>query len=316
MASEINRLSSSQTFNSSELDHEMQDPVSNAAMLAASPVFNLMAQNQSHLTHVALYKTIETELNQWVRDPDVQGLKRAAKEKILEMIRENRRSLDLANLGLTSLPPCLRKIKQLIQCDFSNNALHAIPDWISELTQLTYLGLNNNSIGNLPDSMSQLTQLTQLNLASNNLEQIPDCISRLTQLTQLNLASNNLEQIPDCISRLTELREFDLSNNVLTSLPDTFGQLTQLVYLDLSRNRLNNLPDSMDALSNLTSVPFLRNPGQLLRQETMIPILPLSTIEYIPAQRLQIVERNNTSPFVQIPRESYRPNPISSSRAG
>jgi hypothetical protein len=71
-------------------------------------------------------------------------------ERIERVDRERLSSLDLAGLGLESLPKQLENLTQLSTLDLHGNRLTALPDWLGDLTQLSTLDLHGNPLWDPP----------------------------------------------------------------------------------------------------------------------------------------------------------------------
>ena len=100
-----------------------------------------------------------------------------ARTRIQNCGKKKETVLDLAKLGLTTLPP-----------------------EIGQLTALKILRLDSNQLTTLPPEIRQLTALTQLYLMSNQLTTLPDGLRELRQLELLGLHDNPaLELSPSVI---------------------------------------------------------------------------------------------------------------------
>ncbi len=118
----------------------------------------------------------------------------------------------------------LEKIRQAarrgdILLSLSDNQLTSLPPEIWQLTNLVTLDLSDNQLTSLPPEIWQLTNLKQLYLYVNALTSLPPEIARLTNLERLFLWENQLTSLPPEIARLTNLKALDLSDNPLISPP-------------------------------------------------------------------------------------------------
>jgi GTPase SAR1 family protein len=169
--------------------------------------------------------------------------------------------VNLAGMGLTSVPEQLRGMKKLTHLDLGTNRLTALPDWLGELMGLTHLDLFANQIADLPVSLGNLRALTCLNLTGNELTHIPDWLSDLTLLTELHLNSNWLTALPESIGGLRSLTQLHLKANRLSALPESVGSLASLTQLNVADNRLSTLPSQLaDLVENGLDLGVTGNP--------------------------------------------------------
>jgi small GTP-binding protein len=205
-----------------------------------------------------------------------------ALDRIRQAADSGAESLDLSNLGLTSLPPEIGQLNNLTMLVLSNNQLTSLPLEIGQLTNLLYLGLSdnlltilpkeigqlasltefylfNNQLICLPPEIGQLTKLISLALFNNQLANLPPEIGQLTRLIKLYLFDNQLKNLPPEIGQLINLRHLYLSNNQLTDLPPEIIQLTSLTEFQLSNNQLTNLPKEIEHLTNLEDLDLSNN---------------------------------------------------------
>ncbi|MEI8301131.1 MAG: NEL-type E3 ubiquitin ligase domain-containing protein, partial [Chlamydiota bacterium] len=242
---------------------------------------------QSILTPTAVKPPLQEVLNQWAGN-NLDKMNAAA--AISHCITDQRTTLDLQNLSLTSLPeifdyPELHHLQMLY---LNDNMLTLVPTSIGELKSLRSLDLNNNKLIELPDSIGHLTNLIALNLEGNELTELPDFLNHLKKLEALYLNENQLTKLPDSIGQLTALEALDLDRNQLTELPDSIRHLTALKSLDLSDNEFISLSDVIGQLvvlkslnlssNNLTTLPD--SIGQLTTLETLD--LSYNNLSYLP----------------------------------
>jgi Leucine-rich repeat (LRR) protein len=124
-----------------------------------------------------------------------------ALEMIHWAIAQEETSLDLAGLGLTSLPAEIGKLTAVRQLSLRHNQLTSLPPEIGNLHHLQQLSLANNLLTSLPPELGQLTQLTHLNLRHNQLTQLPIELLRLTELQMLQLQDNPLPLPADIMAK-------------------------------------------------------------------------------------------------------------------
>lgn len=185
-------------------------------------------------------------------------------------------TLNLSQLGLTTVPPEIAQLTDLVELNLNDNQLTAIPPVVRQLTKLQVLRLCDNLLTTIPPTIAQLSMLRVLNLGSNLLAVIPPEISQLTNLKELYLEENRLTAVPLELAQLTNLIVLSLSGNQLMAVPPEFAQLINLDYLGLARNQLKAVPPQFAQLSNLTE--FYLNGNQLM----VVPaeLAQLSKLEY------------------------------------
>jgi internalin A len=175
-------------------------------------------------------------------------------------------SLDLSGRKLTSLPPEVMRLTNLIRLNLSENQLTSLPAEVTRLTNLTTLDLSENQLTSLPAEIARLTNLTSLNLSGNQLTILPVEITQLTNLADLTLNNNQLTNLPPEVMRLTNLKALSLFGNELTSLPVEVTRLTNLFHLSLSYNRLTSVPAEFTQLTKLVNLYLNGN------QLTSVPV--------------------------------------------
>jgi len=168
-------------------------------------------------------------------------------------------TLDLSAKSLTSLPPEISELKNLIELDISDNQLIYLPSEIFELRYLEQLDISSNQLTFLPMEISKLKKLDQLNISSNNLLSLPTGIFELKVLTKFHISYNQLSSLPPKISKLKSLVQLDLFNNRLSSLPPEISELKSLEQLDLSYNQLSSLPSEISELKSLEQLDLSYN---------------------------------------------------------
>ncbi|WP_312767074.1 T9SS type A sorting domain-containing protein [Epilithonimonas sp.] len=168
--------------------------------------------------------------------PDVNGLLQSF---------NNIKSLNIADLGLQSIPTKITTFSNLESLTLDNNSILANAYGnIAGLSKLTYLSLSGNSLTQIPTQVSLLTQLTSLDLSNNNLtEQNTSGLSTLVNLEWLSLESNQLAQIPTQVSLLKKLQTLNLGRNKISGGTSILTGLPVLQQLFLNNNSLSgNIP--------------------------------------------------------------------------
>ncbi|MEM8874183.1 MAG: COR domain-containing protein [Planctomycetota bacterium] len=177
-----------------------------------------------------------------------------ARRRITAAKRERLAKLDLAGLGLATVPPGIEELPWLRRLDLGNNQLTALPEEIESLTELQELVLSRNRLATLPPEITKLTTLESLDLRHNQLDTLPPEIAKLTTLQHLDLAVNHLNTLPPEITKLTALHTLFLGGNQLAKLPPEVAKLSALRTLALDFNQLTKLPPEVAKLSALRSL--------------------------------------------------------------
>jgi internalin A len=159
--------------------------------------------------------------------------------------------LDLADKGLTELPPEIGNLSNLETLWLDNNYLSSLPPEISKLGSLRELSLSNNQFTDFPIEVISIPNLQILGLGNNHLSSLPPEIGNLSNLLTLMLSDNQLSSLPPEIGNLSNLRTLMVSDNQLTFLPPEIGKLTNLCFLDLRNNQLKYLPTELGELREL-----------------------------------------------------------------
>ena len=127
------------------------------------------------------------------------GSKLSDKE-LLELIDQTRKegwaTLDLSDSQLTTLPPEIGTLVNLITLYLYGNQLTTLPPEIGRLVNLTTLDVYDNRLTTLPPEIGQLVNLTKLDLYDNKLTTLPSEIGHLENLTTLDLGGNRLTSPP------------------------------------------------------------------------------------------------------------------------
>jgi len=215
------------------------------------PFFNCVRPN----------RPLESLIREWISEQPAgnEANLNEAKTRILEARSEKSKTLDLAGLGLFTLPPLEKLASHLEILNLENNQLNALADSIGGLSNLQELTLYGNQLEKLPNSIGELSNLKRLLLYRNQLKELPNSIGGLSNLQALLLFSNQLKELPNSIGDLNNLRELDLGYNQLKELPNSIGGLSNLQELYLSENQLKELPNSIGGLSNLQQLYLSKN---------------------------------------------------------
>lgn len=168
---------------------------------------------------------------QWVRrgPPAGIGSRRQAAFRISEAHERGATAVDLAHLGLHSLPACLAECVGLEVLTVQGNMLAALPADLPDT--LTHLTAFHNEIAVLPHHLP--ASITTLELCNNLLTALPVVLP--ASLTYLNVSSNRLTALPPQLP--TALQSLYVSNNQIVDLPAVLPNT--LRYLEVERNPLS-----------------------------------------------------------------------------
>ena len=199
---------------------------------------------------------------------------KAPEEMLEEWIATAKRSgefrMDLARMGLTTLPASLGQLSRLRWLDLSGNQLRELPASFGQLSELQSLDLSGNQLRELPASFGKLSRLEDLWLSDNKLHELPASFGQLSQLRSLWLNSNQLRELPASFGQLSGLRALWLDSNQLGALPASLRHLAELEVLDLSDNQLRELPGSLRDLPKLKELWLNENPELSLPPEAVV----------------------------------------------
>lgn len=195
--------------------------------------------------------------------------------------------LSLRNNKLSSLPPEIGLLSNLIVLDLMNNFLTALPtgplpradpraargpQWrpvrvrsrtlmgpasaeIGKCQKLESLTVDYNKIEQLPEEIGELTGLSSLGIRYNHLTQLPASLGRCTLLTDLNTEGNRLttlqRELPEKLA--PSLHSVRLSRNQITEFPTHLALATRLECLEIDHAGLSSLDES-----NFAAWPHLR----------------------------------------------------------
>ena len=159
-----------------------------------------------------------------------------AEERIENALVIGATTLDLSSLNLTSLPPELGDLSNIVGLYLSKNQLKSLPPELGQLSNLTRLYLDQNQLTSLPPELGQLSKLSRLYLDRNQLTNLPPELGQLLSLRGLYLDQNQLTSLPKELGEINKLTELSLSQNQLTILPPELGQLPRLTRLHLDQN--------------------------------------------------------------------------------
>ncbi|MBC7404838.1 MAG: hypothetical protein H7252_04030 [Cytophaga sp.] len=223
----------------------------------------------------------ETALAEWAQDIRVNGDRAVAAERILFCKKSNSQALDLSDLNLSSVPPCITNLFELRELNLSRNCLTTLPGGFEFLLNLTDVNLSNNRFEVLVDEMIPIrvqyfdisgnrlktlsltddkrkgsSKITHLNLSNNQLD-VPPEGPWLRQLEFLDMSFNRLETI-NC-NKLKSLKKLNLEGNQLEEVHDSVMRLHNLEELNFAGNQLTSLRFKFFISSKLKSINFSNN---------------------------------------------------------
>lgn len=100
--------------------------------------------------------------------------------------------LHLSHCGLSSIPPEVFEMSDLVRLDLGHNEITEIPDEISRLTSLEQLWCNSNPLQKLSPELYQCSKLKVIDLRDTEINDIPREIGRLKNLVEFDLRGNKL----------------------------------------------------------------------------------------------------------------------------
>lgn len=161
--------------------------------------------------------------------------------------------LNIADLGLTNIPPKISSFPNLETLILDNNPIEINTyGTLSGLSHLSELSLSGTQLAQIPSQIASLP-LIKLNLSNNNFtEQNAAGLSSFATLKWLSLESNQLTQIPPQIAQLEALQTLNLGRNQISGNFSTITNLPNLQQLFLNNNQLSgNFPSELLGLPNL-----------------------------------------------------------------
>jgi len=141
-----------------------------------------------------------------------------AKSKIKHVEENNLSSLDLSDLGLTTVPREIGNCSNLKELILWRNKIKELPKEIGKLKKLQILYLSGNKLSTLPSEIGELTNLRELYLTWNEIKEFPIEITYLKRLEKLVLYQNRIKELPFEFSNL-KLEMLDLNDNPIIKPP-------------------------------------------------------------------------------------------------
>lgn len=201
-------------------------------------------------------------LEQWVRDATATeaGPRQEAARRISTAFRKHSAALDLATLGLTSLPPCLQALSSLQILNIRSNRLATLPELPPFVQRLM---VQKNRLTVLPALPVTLRELHAGRNALTSLPMVPQWVTLLhvdynrierlapfpSGLVSFSASHNRLDELPYLPPTL---RNLIVGNNRLRELPalrpiQQPGESTWNYLIDVSDNALSGLPSSFES---------------------------------------------------------------------
>jgi len=192
--------------------------------------------------------------------------------------------LELAEKGLTVLPPEICDLFYLKTLMLENNMIREIPLEIRDLSNnLRTLNLGGNQIEVIPDEFFSLRKLIDFRIYTNLLTEIPSGINKLTELRELSISNNSLRTLPSELFELPQLTTLFMNNIELLEVPEEIVNLSQLTSLGVSSNPIGSIPDEILDLSSLTRLDMY---------DTNIRSIPSGITKLSNLRRLQLSQNN------------------------
>jgi len=128
-------------------------------------------------------------------------------------------SLSLRGTMISSVPPGIRKLKNLKHLNLDGLRLSNLPGWIGEL-KLESFSAADNRLRTLPGTFRELRRLKILDVDWNPLISIPQSVFGINSLESLLVRDCQIRAIPAEILRLTRLKKLNCDDNPIDSPPE------------------------------------------------------------------------------------------------
>jgi leucine-rich repeat protein SHOC2 len=117
-------------------------------------------------------------------------------------------SLTLSYMPMTSLPPCLAHLGNLVQLHIDScGKLLSLPSGLASLSKLQRLTLEScPALKIFPAIVCRMTGLTALYCERSSFSSVPDALGDLTNLRVLSFDGGDLESWPASVGKLTKLQ--------------------------------------------------------------------------------------------------------------
>ena len=189
--------------------------------------------------------------------------------------------LNVAQQGLTRIPPEIARLTELRDLDLCGNRLPELPAEIGCLSKLERLAVTENQLESLPASIGHLSTMRVLELGRNRFTEIPEVIFSCASLEELYIWGNPIRSFPEQLYSCNRLRVLDATNCQIQTLSPKVEQLRCLERLCLNDNYLKTLPPELGHLRTIKTLELLGN-QQLMEPPTAVVAQGTSAIvEYL-----------------------------------
>lgn len=243
-----------------------------------------------HLAHNPLSKGLQKALKRGIEGLRSWHLQLEALARIQAAKANQSDTLDLADLGLTTLPKALYDLTGLRVLILGHeqphpqhpNQLQDLSKAFTQLQSLEVLRAPHNAFAGFPEELMALPLLREIDLSHNALSTLPRTLTTLTHLTILRLSANPLTELPLELAQLPQLAEIHVDGiplppeqvcvatqpwpearlalaNALVQDRIARAAARNWARLDLSDCLLRQLPDSLWALTSLKQLDLRHN---------------------------------------------------------
>ncbi len=173
--------------------------------------------------------------------------------------------LDLAGMGLTTIPSEVLTLTNLRRLALDRNLLKSLPPGIGEMCALEELTLSDNAIQELPPEIANLSNLTgecdpgftlALTYLLVRVHKTADTVILLSTYTYMH--TYDIFCVCICIYTYTYNTELDLKGNKISVVPVAVGQLSNLTMLALDTENITSPPKEIIAAGTTVMVDYLR----------------------------------------------------------
>ncbi|XP_060068243.1 malignant fibrous histiocytoma-amplified sequence 1 homolog [Ylistrum balloti] len=190
--------------------------------------------------------------------------KRSVTMKVPDLTESGLKKKVFTGEGLTVVPVSLLHEANIGELYLNNNNLRTLPPDIKRWKNLQKLDISKNGIrcarpndfSGLPMEMKDLTHLEDLNISECNLPYIPPVIWRLTSLKVLDISRNKINMLPSEIGNLGNLISLNLKHTNLATLPPEIAYCQDLEEILMWGNEIETLPETLPEMPKLHTLAF------------------------------------------------------------